>query len=348
MAELPSLSNQLDELKRTNGVTLDDVSRLAGVSAMTVSRAIHKPEKVSSKTLEKVQQAINSLGYIPNMMAGGLASKQSKLIAILVPTVAHSIFSDLVQATTDQLANQGYHTLLGITQYSEEKEQELLHTILGRRPDGIVLIGTQHSALTRDRLRKASIPVVEAWDLSDTPIDIQIGFSHEAVGQAIAQHLLNQGFRSFATISVSDPRGIRRTEALIQELEQHGVTGTPSIYLPTPATLATGREGYEQLLNQGHQVDVIVCSSDPIAQGVLAEAARRHVQVPGELAVMGFGDLSSAQAVYPSLSSVRLDGHLVGETIAQSLLERLNQNAHSEGLQINTHFTIVDRESTAR
>lgn len=342
-----SLSNQLDELKRSTGVTLDDVSRLAGVSAMTVSRAIHKPEKVSSKTLEKVQRAINELGYIPNMMAGSLVSKQSKLIAILVPTVAHSIFSDLVQSITDQLSNYGYHTLLGITQYSEDKEQELLHTILGRRPDGIVLIGTQHSPLTLDRLRKASIPVVEAWDLSDTPIDIQVGFSHEEVGRAIARHLLAKGYRSFATISVSDPRGIRRTEALLKELEQHGLKKTPSIYLPTPATLSSGREGYQELLSQGHKPDIVVCSSDPIAQGVLAEAARCEVKVPSELAVMGFGDLSSAAAVYPSLSSVKLDGHLVGETIAKLLLERLTQNTDNQGLQINTHFTIIDRESTA-
>ena len=343
---MDSITSKPDQLK-SQGITLDDVSRLAGVSAMTVSRAIHKPEKVSEKTLKKVQAAIDELGYIPNLTAGSLMSKQSHLIAILVPTLAHSIFSDLVQALNDQLAKHGYHTLLGVTQYEEDKEQDLVHTILGRRPDGIVLVGTQHSELTLTRLKSASIPVIEAWDLSSQPIDMQVGFSHEAVGEETAQHLINKGFRSFAALSVSDPRGIRRTESFISALNnQHNISNVPSVFLPTPATLATGREGYRTLLEQGHNPKVVVCSSDPIAQGVLAEAASRGLRVPHDVAVLGFGDLSSAESVYPSLSSIRLDGQKVGEKIAQLLVERLTHNAHPAGLQVDTGFTIIDRDST--
>ncbi|KEA63947.1 Transcriptional regulator, LacI family [Marinobacterium lacunae] len=334
---------------KPGGATLADVSKLAGVSSMTVSRALHKPEVVSKKTLEKVNWAVEQLGYIPNMMAGSLMSKRSRLVAVFVPTVAHSIFADMVQALMHSLARKGYHTIIGVTEYSDKQEQELVEAILGRRPDGIVLIGTQHSDLTRKRLQVSNVPVVEAWDMCDEPLDMLVGFSHEEVGRAIARHLLSKGFRRFAAISVADPRGIRRIGAMLDELAKHEIVDVPHLYLPIPATLSTGRDGLRQLLECNGRPEVVVCSSDTIAQGVLAEAASRGLKVPNDLAVMGFGDLSSASQVYPSLSSVRLDGQLVGETIAKVLLDRIAQKSSAtRGLRVDTGFNIIDRESTRR
>ena len=327
--------------------TLIDVAKVAGVSPITVSRALHRPEVVSKAAREKVMAAVREVGYVSNMLAGSLASNKSRLVAILLPTIANSIFADTVQALMDRLTAAGYQTLLGLTGYSAEQEEKLIEALLGRRPDGIVLTGTLHTEASRRRLAQSGIPVVESWDLSDDPLDMLVGFSHEAVGEAIARHLLGKGYQRFAVVSLGDPRGLRRCNSLVAELARHGYKDVPTQILTPPATLEVGRTGLRQLLDDGHQPQVVVCSSDTIAQGVLAEAASRGMRVPEELAVMGFGDLSSAANVHPPLSTVQVDGTRIGEQIAQALLDRFRYpDGRAEPVRVDTGFSIVDRQST--
>ncbi|WP_321796876.1 LacI family DNA-binding transcriptional regulator [Caballeronia sp. J97] len=336
----PGLSDQ------AASVTLIDVARVAGVAPMTVSRALHRPELVRSDTAKKVLDAVKATGYVPNMLAGGLASNRSRLVAILLPTIANSIFSDTVQALMDGLTASGYQTLLGLTGYSTSTEETLVEAILGRRPDGIVLAGTNHTDATIDRLTKARIPVVEIWDLTDEPIDMVIGFSHEKVGVEVARHLLGKGYRRFGVVSVDDPRGLRRCRSLIDELARHGNTDVPFEVLQAPATLQQGREGLSRMMASARP-EIIVCSSDTLAQGVLAEAASRGLQVPRDIAVMGFGDLSTAAHVYPSLSTVRVDGATIGQNAAAALLARFaaESDTHPVAVRLDTGFSIVDRQS---
>lgn len=329
------------------GATLIDVAKVAGVSPITVSRALNQPDKVSDKTRERVQKAVEEVGYIPNMLAGGLASRQSKLVAMFVPTIAHTIFAELVHSTIQALAESGYQAVLGLTGYTDNEEASLLNTILGRRPDGVILTGTQHSPAMRKRLIASGIPVLEVWDLCDDPIDMLVGFSHEAVGRDVANHLYKKGYRRFAAVYASDPRGLRRCDALIDELARLGLTEVPKVLFEPPASLSCGREGLAELLESGADPEVVVCSSDTVAQGVLAEAASRGMKVPKDIAVMGFGELPSSSQLYPSLSTVRLDGERVGRQIAQALLDRFSGADSGENkLRIDTGFTIVDREST--
>ena len=333
--------------KKPGNLTLIDVAKVAGVSPMTVSRALHRPELVNEQTRDKVREAVRTTGYVPNMLAGGLASNKSRLVAIFLPTIANSIFADTVQALMDRLTEAGYQTLLGLTGYSAEQEEKLLEAVLGRRPDGIVLTGTLHTESSRLRLAQSGIPVVEAWDLSEDPLDMLVGFSHERVGEETARHLLGKGYTRFSVVTISDPRGLRRCNSLIAELKHLGIKNVPMQELTPPATLEVGREGLRRLLDQGDRPDVVVCSSDTIAQGVLAEAASRGWRVPEDLAVMGFGDLSSAAQVYPALSTVRVDGKHIGQQVAQALLDRFAypQGSH-DPVRIDTGFTLIDREST--
>lgn len=328
-------------------ITLIDVAKVAGVSPITVSRALHRPEQVTEKTRDKVREAVRITGYVPNMLAGSLATNKSRLVAIFLPTIANSIFADTVQALMDRLTLAGYQSLLGLTGYSPEREEALLEAVLGRRPDGIVLTGTLHTEASRTRLKQAGIPVVEAWDLTDEPIDMLVGFSHERVGEAIAQNLLAKGYRRFAVASIDDPRGLRRCHSLLAELKRQGIDSVPVEILPVPATLAVGREALQRLLSQEPMPQVVVCSSDTVAQGVLAEAASRGLRVPEQLAVMGFGDLSSAAQVHPALSTVQVDGSKIGQQIAEALLQRFNQSRTGDtAIRIDTGFQIIDRATT--
>jgi LacI family gluconate utilization system Gnt-I transcriptional repressor len=376
----PSGVAEASQPKKAASLTLIDVAKVAGVSPMTVSRALHRPELVSEDTRDKVREAVRKTGYVSNMLAGGLASNKSRLVAIFLPTIANSIFADTVQALMDRLTEAGYQTLLGLTGYSAEQEEKLLEAVLGRRPDGIVLTGTLHTESSRLRLAQSGIPVVEAWDLSEQPLDMLVGFSHEEVGKETARHLLAKGYKRFSVVTIGDPRGLRRCHSLIAELQRQGIDSVPMEVMTPPATLEVGREGLRRLLDMnqagfgGRELvgggvkpgtkrkalanelsptgdaifpDVMVCSSDTIAQGVLAEAASRGLRVPEDLAVMGFGDLSSAAQVYPALSTVRVDGTNIGRQVAQALLDRFNypEGSHTP-VRIDTGFTLIDREST--
>lgn len=347
MAKKPTRSAPASPAVAGSGsITLIDVARVAGVSPITVSRALNRPEVVSESARNKVLEAVRQTGYVPNMLAGGLASNKSRLIAIFVPTIAHSIFAETVQALMDHLAAAGYQTLLGLTGYSAEQEERLLGAVLGRRPDGIVLTGTLHTPESRARLTAAGIPVVEAWDLGKTPIDMQVGFSHEKVGRAIASHLHDKGYRRFAIVSVDDSRALKRGRSVVSQLKKLGIDDVPMEVLAAPASVLSGREGLQHLFQQGHRPEVIVCSSDTVAQGILAEAACQGIRVPEELAVMGFGDLSSAAHVFPPLSTVNVDGSRMGKLAANALLQRFRDGDQQQPVRLDTGFTLIDRATT--
>ncbi|WP_312232169.1 LacI family DNA-binding transcriptional regulator [Pseudomonas sp.] len=327
-------------------VTVKDVALKAGVSPITVSRAIQRPELVSDATREHVLAVVRAMGYVPNLMAGALATSKSRLVAIVLPTIANSIYASVVQAIMDRLAEAGYHTLVGPSGYTPEHEEALLAAILGRRPDGIVLTGTFHTQASRERLASAGIPVVEAWDLSDDGLDMQVGFSHEQVGIAVAEHFFAKGYRRWAVIGVDDPRALRRCNAVIQRLDTLGADAVTVQTLPLPATWEVGRKGLANLLDTGEQPDFIFCSSDTVALGVLAEAATRGLNVPDDLAVLGFGDTLNGQFANPALSTVSVNATEMGLQVAEALLRRFDgQKAEAS---VDTGFAIIERASTGR
>jgi LacI family gluconate utilization system Gnt-I transcriptional repressor len=339
------------EIASANGsiempLTVADVALKAGVSPITVSRALHRPELVSDATRQHVLETVREMGYVPNLLAGSLASSKSRLVAILLPTIANSIFAGAVQAMMDRLTEAGYQSLLGPTGYSPEKEEVLLEAILGRRPDGIVLTGTLHTQASRNRLASAGIPVVEAWDLSDTALDMQVGFSHEKIGVLVADHFFAKGYRQFSVISVDDPRAIRRCNSLIERLKEHDLHEVPVEILPLPSTWEVGREGLRRLQQRETPPKLIFCSSDTLAFGVLAEAASQGLRVPEDIAVLGFGDITNAKFAHPALSTVSVNSARMGREVAEALLKRFSDSRDTSVSQIDTGFELIERAST--
>lgn len=325
-------------------VTVIDVARVAGVSPITVSRALHRPERVSEATRERVLEVVRAMGYVPNLLAGSLATSKSRLVAILLPTIANSIFATAVQAIMDRLTEAGYQSLLGPTGYSPEKEEALLEAILGRRPDAIVLTGTLHTAASRERLASAGIPVVEAWDLSDNALDMQVGFSHEEVGRLVADHFHHRGYRRFAVITVDDPRGIRRCNALTDRLKEFEIDDVAVEVLPLPATWEVGREGLKRLMQLEKRPELVFCSSDTVALGVLAEAAHMGLRVPEDIGVLGFGDTANSRFAHPALSTIGVNSAAMGKAVAECLLRRFEGNIDAE--HHDTSFVLIERSST--
>src|SRR5262245_13428281 len=246
----------------TGRITLADVAKLAGVSAITASRALNTPDQVSADALQRVRDAVERTGYVPNMLAGGLASTRSRLVAAVVPTIAGPVFLETIQALTDALADSGYQLMLGQSGYANSREDALLDAIIGRRPDGIVLTGIMHSAGGRRRLLAAGIPVVETWDLTPTPIDMLVGFSHEKVEAPVAEYLHARRRRRLAISAAADPRAGLRREGFVQAAGRVGADELSTCVVPAPSTLGHGRAGLADLLAREPGIDAVFCSSD--------------------------------------------------------------------------------------
>lgn len=322
------------------GHKLSDVARAAGVSAATVSRFFSAPDKLTGPTRDRVRAAVDQLGYVPNMVAGGLASSRSRLIAVIVPAITHSIFSATIQAMTDALSDAGYSVILGLTGEADEHMNDVLLSVLGRRPDGVILTAAVISPEARRKLKTAGFPVIETWDIPDDPIDRVVGFSHRAVGRRVAEHAIAQGARSALMISASGRRAADRQEGFRAAFEAGGGRPPETIVFGGVTTFGQGREGLARALDAGQRPDVVVCTSDWSAHGVLTEALRRGVKVPGDLRVIGFGDLDFSAETEPSLTTIRIDGGAIAREAVAMLI------GPGGGPQVvNIGFDLVKRAS---
>lgn len=322
--------------------TLHDVAKAAGVSLVTASRALTNPGIVSDKTRERVQQAVEATGYIPNLLAGGLKSKRSRMVAGVVPALSVSQFLPTVQSLTAALAQQGYQLLLGQTFYDVRREEEVINAMIGRQPDGIVMMGLVQSEKARERLRKVGIPVVETWDFSDRPVDMVIGFSHLKVGSALAGYFLGRGVERVGIATGGDERARQRREGFLAAWGRD----VPTVTVPSPGSLELGRRALGQLLDQQADLQAVVCSSDMLAHGILVEAQARGLRVPEDLAVSGFGNADFAAHLLPGLTTVHVDGAEIGRMAAALILARCN-GQRSERSAFDTGFELIERASTA-
>jgi LacI family transcriptional regulator, gluconate utilization system Gnt-I transcriptional repressor len=327
--------------------TLADVARIAGVSKMTASRALSGQHVVAPETAAQVRAAADLLAYVPNRVAGGLSSQKSHVIIAVIPSTLNPVFADLVETLRTELDRAGYHLFLGLSEYDTARKDALITTIIARRPAAIILTGVLHSSEIRRRLIGAQIPVVETWDLTPTPIDMLVGFSNENIGRAAAEYLIERGRRRLALISADDQRAQVRRKGFLAAAEERGATLISEIALRAPTTLGMGREAFGRLLDGG-SFEAVFCTSDQLAMGALYEANARAIQVPDQIAVMGFGDLAASAHTQPSLTTVAVDGKRIGQEAVRMLLERLDpgqpQRCPAERI-VDVGFRVIARES---
>src|ERR1700743_1686721 len=190
--------------------TLSAVAKLAGVSSITVSRVVRRPGLVAADTRARVERAMRELGYVPNLVAGALASARTNSVGVLVPTIDNSIFAATVQGLSDRLEPLGYSVILAQSRYDAAREERMLAALLSRRPEAIIMVGSPATEDGARLLRRANIPIVETWEIPDSPIDAVAGFNNYEAGCAVARHLIAQGRQNLAFIGGDDPRAARR------------------------------------------------------------------------------------------------------------------------------------------
>lgn len=335
--------------RRTSSVTLDDVARAAGVSPQTVSRALRDPESVAEETYERVEKAVAATGYVPNLAASNLASNRSRAVAAIIPLINASVFAQTVHAFSEALTPHGYQIFVGSTEYHPEQEERLIRSFLGRRPDGLLVVGTEHTAGTRSLLAAAAVPVVETWGWTERPVDLLVGFSNAAATAALVRHLVERGRRRpvFAgALQSGDFRAAERRDGFAAAVRE--MLGTePRICAAEdrPVSMATGVELLDQALARYPDTDALVFASDVFAAGALLACTRRGIPVPERFAITGFGDFEIASHLVPSLTTVAVPAEEIGTLAGNLLLDRMQRRPVAEPVR-DVGFRIVPRESS--
>jgi LacI family gluconate utilization system Gnt-I transcriptional repressor len=323
---------------------LEDVASMAGVSSATVSRFFNNPNMVATATADRIREAVAATHYVPNVMAGGLASSRSRLVAMLVPDVAQSIFNATVEAMVDELSASGDIVMLGLTGIDNARMPQLISAALSRRADAIILTGIVTDPATRELMRRRATTVIETWGLPDDPIDVAVGFSHRAVGQDIARFVHSRGYRRPHLLTASGTRAMERRQGFLDDWAATGGDTPTEQMFASQTRFGHGRAAFRALRELDNRPDVVICSSDWLAQGLLVEAMAAGVRVPDELAVVGFGNLAVAAEMRPTITTIDIDGARIGRE-AVNLLRRRTAGDKIEQRLIDVGFRLIVRES---
>jgi LacI family gluconate utilization system Gnt-I transcriptional repressor len=327
---------------------MQDVARLANVSVITVSRVLREPERVAEDTRSRVLAAIESIGYVPNLVARSLKSRRSGVVAAVIPSVTHSIVAEVVRGMTEVLEEEGLHLLLADSGFSPKEEEHLVAAFLARRPDAMYLTGTTHTPGTRRMLDAARIPVVETGNLTATPIDMVVGSSNVEAARAMTHALIARGRRHIGYLGQSGRDYIDRVQdrhsGYVAALHDHGLcTGAPEAEVEL--SFRGGAAGIAALLARTPHLDAVFCTSDVIAIGALFECQRRGIAVPRRIAICGMDDQEIASQCVPSLTTMRMPRHEMGRRAAALLCRRM-AGGRVEDRIVDLGFHLVLRETT--
>ncbi len=331
-------------------ITLVDVAVKAGVSAITVSRVINQPEKVSEQLRRQVQAAIDVLGYIPNQFASSLASAKSRVIGVVIPSLSNTVFNDVLRGVYEVAESAGYKVLLVDTHYSPLEEEKMVRTLLSQAPEAMIITGGDQTRACRNMLEKARIPLVQIMEMLDEPIDMNIGLSHVQAGRDVVDYLLALGRHRIAFIGARmDPRVQQRMQGYKAAMELADKDWEPLVITtPEPSSIGLGGELFKSLMASTRgAVDAVFCCNDDLALGALFESQRMNIRVPADMAICGFNDIEASRYVNPSLTSVHTPRYEMGVKATELVIHLLEGKPVTEK-KIDMGFEIKMRQSTAR
>ncbi|MBZ9558624.1 MULTISPECIES: LacI family DNA-binding transcriptional regulator [unclassified Modicisalibacter] len=327
---------------------MGEVAQLADVSPSTVSLYLRRPDEVSNHRAERIQRAIDRLGYLPNTMAGGLASSRSNVIGVIVPTITNSFFSATLESLERHLRSAGYQLLIGNTEFDESREEELIRSIMSWNPAGLVLTGFLHNRKAISLLARGDTPIVEMWDFGRDGLDMVVGFSHRTCGRLVAEHLIQKGYRKTAFLSTNFQRDVRasdRFQGFRDAVVQSGGTVMLRELSDRSNTVETGHL-LNALIDDHPDIEAVCCSNDMVALGVMFECQRQGWAVPERLAVAGFGNQDFTASTVPPMTTIEPPRQEIGRHIARLLLSRLNGDLADHEKNLDLGVELVVRGST--
>ena len=334
--------------------TMADVARLAGVSPMTVSRALRPNAPASETTRKKILAAADQLGYVLDSSAAGLSSRKTGFVAAIIPSINNGNFANTVRGLTDGLRDSGLQVLLGFTDYNLNEEERLIEAFLRRRPEAIVVTGGVHTERCRRYLAASGVPVIEIWDLPTSPIEHVVGFSNARLGRMMARYLHSKGYKNIGFIggnTYRDSRGADRRRGFEEALEALGLDTKRLWVSDHPIiNMEQGAKAMDGLLEKYSDTDAVMCVSDLSAFGAMMACARRGLKVPDDIAIAGSGAYDISANAYPSMTTLDVGDYAIGiktaEVIVNALFDEVTEKSKAQRVEID--ITLIERDSTKK
>ncbi len=308
-------------------LTLRDVSEASGVSEMTVSRVLRNRGDVSDATRQKVLSAAKQMGYVPNKIAGALASQRVNLVAVIIPSMSNMVFPEVMSGISRTLETSPLQPVVGVTDYIPEKEEKVLYEMLSWRPSGIIVAGLEHSDASRAMLRASGIPVVEIMDTDGTPIDAAVGISHRRAGREMGRAIMRAGYRKIGFLGTrlgADHRARKRFEGFTEALAKHGTEIADTEFYSEGSALGKGREITQKILARSPDLDCIYYSNDIVGAGGLLWMLEQGYDIPGRIGLAGFNDVELLQGLPRKLATMDSCRAEIGRRAAEIILDRVN------------------------
>ena len=332
-------------------LTLRDVSEATGVSEMTVSRVLRNRGDVSEKTREKVLAAAKELGYVPNKIAGALASSRVNLVAVIIPSLSNMVFPEVLTGINKVLEETELQPVVGVTDYQPEKEEKVLFEMLSWRPSGVIIAGLEHTDAARAMLSAAGIPVVEIMDTDGKPVDAMVGISHRRAGREMAKAILKAGYRHIGFMGTKMPldhRARKRFEGFTEVLAKEGVEIEDREFYSGGSALAKGREMTAAMLERSPELDFLYYSNDMIGAGGLLYLQEQGIDVPGQIGLAGFNGVELLQGLPRKLATMDSCRQEIGRKAAEIIIGQLGETAEDIDTTVKLPREISYRDSLNR
>ncbi len=320
------MSGKREKPLPSNRRTLREVANAAQVSEMTVSRVLRKKGSFSDKTRDQVLKVVDELGYIPNRLAGSLATSRSDLVAVIVPSLTNQIFNEVLAGITAQLDTAGYRAVVGISEYDLERGEKLIRSMLSWRPAGLIVSNTEHSDRARKIMADADIPVVEIMEITDNPIDICVGIEQADAGAEMARYFVERGYQRIGYIGWRETEfpAAKRFSGFRDRLHEAGLDIVDAVYFDKAHEIEMGKFGLQELLAKCPDLDAVYFVDDLAAVGGLIHCIEAGIDVPGSLALGAFGGLKIGQLTPRKITTVGLKRFETGKISAKVIIDRLN------------------------
>jgi LacI family transcriptional regulator len=329
-------------------VKIEDVARKAAVSAATVSRVLNHPEIVRPELRDKVARAISELSYTRDSAARALKSGRMRTIGAIVPTLGLGIFAEGVEALQNRLSESGYTLFMANSQYDERRELQELQSLIERGIDGIVLVGGSHAPELRLLVQQAGVPVITTYVSKAQGGMPAIGIDNQRATRELTQYLLRLGhvrFGAIANVPPSNDRSRARLDGIQKALADARIPLGPTQIIRADFSLAQGRSALRQLMSDHPDTTAVICTTDTLAIGAMAEARRLGLGVPQQLSITGFDDVELAAQVDPPLTTISVPAAEIGRGAADYLINAIAGLPIPRTVQLP--YRLIMRGSTA-
>lgn len=336
------------DINLSKSATMGDVARAAGVAPATVSRYLNNPEVVSPKTKAKIDKAIRAMNYVPHAAARTLASRKSRMIGAIFPSLDSNLFARALEVFQNQITKAGYTLVVASDNYDAEQEFKHVNQMVSHGVDALLLVGGTHDEAIYQLLQAKGIPYILTWTTVPREEHPCIGFNNQIAAANVANYLMDLGHKKFSMISAcvnSNDRAFKRLQGVRNALAQRGLSMPDEYVIERPIGAEQGREAFRLLMSRPERPTAVICGSEPFAYGAIFESKYLGIEIPREVSVTGFDDMWLASLITPSLTTVRTPQQKMGLLAANYLIARLT--GKEVALPSPLEVEIIVRESCA-